>query len=179
MTTTETERRYPIGRFVYSGDESAEARKSAIEAIAALPSQLRGAVAGLTDEQLDTPYRDGGWTLREVVHHVADSHMNAYVRWKLALTEHAPTIKPYDESNWAKLPDSRLPIDVSLNLIDSLHARFGTLMSSMSESDWDRTYFHPEHRRAVPLREVLELYAWHGKHHTAHITSSKERNGWS
>jgi len=180
VTTTIPDVRHPIGRFEYDGDTSRAAIDRAIAHIDTLPMLLRAAVEGLTDGQLNTPYREGGWTPREVVHHVADSHMNAYIRCKLALTEHSPTIKPYDQAAWAGLADVRsVPIDVSLTLIDALHARWVALLRSMSDADFERTYVHPEQEHPVPLREVIAMYAWHGQHHTAHILALRDRNGWT
>jgi hypothetical protein len=179
MTSMIQDMRYPIGRFKYDGDSSREAIDHAIADIAALPALLRTSVDGLDTDQLNTPYREGGWALREVVHHVPDSHMNAYVRCKLALTEQSPTIKPYDEAAWAKLGDVKIvPVDVSLALLAALHTRWVALLTSLSDADFERSYIHPDHQRAVPLREVVALYAWHGRHHTAHISSLRERNGW-
>ena len=180
MTTTGSDIRHPIGRFQYDGDPSREAVNRAIADIEALPGLLRAAVDGLSDVQLDTPYRDGGWTPREVVHHVADSHMNAYVRCKLALTERSPTIKPYDQAAWAKLADvATVPVEVSLDLIDALHVRWVALLRSMSDADLERTYVHPEKDQPVPMREVIATYAWHGRHHTAHIMALRDRHGWT
>jgi hypothetical protein len=148
--------------------------------IAMLPDNLRAAVQGLTDTQLDTPYRDGSWTLRQVVHHVADSHMNAYIRFKLALTELTPTVKPYKEELWAELLDARsMPIAVSLTLIDALHERWSTLLRGMTDTDFSRTYYHPENDLVTPLTVVTMTYAWHGKHHTAVISKFRERQGWT
>jgi uncharacterized damage-inducible protein DinB len=179
MTTSSLTDRYPIGKFQYDDDPSRAAIDRSIATIASMPQSFRAAVAGLDDRQLDTPYREGGWTVRQVVHHVPDSHMNAYIRCKLALTEDKPTIKPYNEADWARLGDiATVPIDVSLTLLDTLHERFVALLRSMSDADFERCYIHPEHNRAVPLREVVALYAWHGRHHTAHIMSLRERNGW-
>lgn len=176
---TATDPSYPIGPFKYDGDRSAAARDARINDLEALPARLRDAVHGLNDEQLDTPYREGGWTVRQVVHHLPDSHMNSYVRIKLALTEVNPEVKPYDEAAWAELPDVRdLPIETSLTLLAALHQRLVSTLRNMSEEEFNRTYYHTEHRRAVPLHEVLALYAWHSKHHTAHITALRERNGW-
>lgn len=180
MTSTNQDERYPVGRFKYDGDSSRAAIEASIAMIASLPRKLRDSIAGLNDAQMNTPYREGGWTPRQVVHHVADSHMNAYVRCKLALTEDAPKVKPYDEALWANLPDvSKVPVDVSLGLIDALHERWVALLSAMPDADFERGYIHPEHNRTVPLREVAALYAWHGQHHTAHITALRERNGWT
>jgi hypothetical protein len=170
--------RYPIGKFQRPPSVPAPERAALIEQIAETPARLRDAVRGLTPEQFDTPYRPGGWTVRQVVHHVPDSHLNAYVRTKLALTEDQPTIKPYMEDRWAELADSRnTPPDVSLTLLESLHHRWVTLMNSLSDSDWQRTVIHPE-MGIVRLDQLLALYAWHGRHHVAHITSLRERMGW-
>ena len=168
--------RFPIGRFAFDGDVSEGARAARIADIEAAPRLLRAELETLSPAQLDTPYRDGGWTPRQVVHHVPDSHMNAYVRFKLALTEDAPTIKPYDEARWAELPDSRdTPIDVSLALLDALHHRWVTLIRSMSPADFSRTFVHPEHGRAMSLDQTLALYAWHGKHHVGHVRMARAR----
>lgn len=140
---------------------------------------MRDAVAGLTPEQLETPYRDGGWTLREVVHHVPESHMNSYMRFKFALTEETPTVKPYDEARWAKTPEVRdTPIETSLAMLEALHDRWVRLLRAMSADDFARTLKHPEHDGTMTLDTMLGLYAWHGRHHTAHITTTRERNGW-
>lgn len=170
--------RYPIGRFEAPPSVSFEDRRTWIQQIAELPSLLRRAVEGLDPEQLDTPYRNGGWTVRQVVHHLPDSHMNAYVRFRWALTEEAPLIKPYLETKWADLPDARsAPIDLSLALLDALHERWVYLMRAMSEEDWARRYEHPE-GGTMPLTRVLAMYAWHGRHHVAHITRLRERKAW-
>jgi hypothetical protein len=154
-------------------------RRSAIEEIAALPGRMREAVAGLGDIQLDTPYRPGGWTVRQVVHHVPDSHVHAYIRLKLALTEDAPTIKPYDEKTWAMLADSRLPVEVSLTLLDSIHARWVALCRNLKASDWARTFNHPEYPEGPRTIDwLVQVYAWHSNHHLAHITSLRKREGW-
>ena len=170
--------RYPIGDFDLAAPADPAMRAAAIEAVAALPARLREAVRGLTDAQLDTPYRPGGWTVRQLVHHIADSHMNGYIRVKLALTEDAPTIKPYDEKKFAALPDNRLPIDLSLNIIDGLHARWVTLYRSLTAEEFGRTFFHPEHGRLLTLETHLQSYGWHSRHHVAHITSLRQREGW-
>ena len=171
--------RYPIGEFqIESEDLTKEQRHLFIEQISIAPAQLRAAIAGLTDGQLDTPYRPEGWTVRQVVHHVPDSHMNAYIRFKLALTEDEPTIKPYNEALCAALDDSRLaPVDASLDLLESLHNRWITLLKLISPLDWARSFRHPERGR-VSLNMNVALYAWHGRHHVAHITSLRERMGW-
>jgi hypothetical protein len=174
-----TDLRFPIGRFSFAGENTDRQRREHVDAIAAAPAGLRAAVAGLTPAQLDTPYRLDGWTVREVVHHVPDSHLNAYVRFKLALTEEAPTIKPYDEQRWAQLADTRtVPPDVSLRLLDALHERWVALLRSLTAADWGRILHHPEHDHPLTLDETLALYAWHGRHHVAHITALREREGW-
>jgi DinB superfamily len=170
--------RFPIGKFHYEGAPSEEQRAKFIAEIEQTPAAIRAAVQGFGDQQLDTPYRDGGWTVRQVVHHVPDSHMNAYVRFKLALTENEPTIKPYAQDLWAKLDDSKsAPIGASLALLENLHSRWVCLLRSLNEDDWKRTFRHPE-LGLVPLEKNLALYAWHGKHHTAHITELRKRMGW-
>ncbi|MGA7342616.1 MAG: bacillithiol transferase BstA [Terracidiphilus sp.] len=169
--------RYPVGRYSAPAESGAEARREQLETLRWLPERLRAAVSGLSDAQLDTPYREGGWTVRQVVHHVADSHANAYIRFKLALTEDWPTVKPYDEAAWARLADSRLPIDGSLQWTAAMHERWVALLESLPEQDFERGYIHPEHGRQR-LAEVLAHYAWHSRHHTAHITGLRERKGW-
>jgi len=175
--TDQLDLRYPIGRFTPPAEYSAEVRGEQIDSLRQLPVLLRFAVAGLHDPQLDTPYREGGWTVRQVVHHLADSHANAFVRFKLALTEDWPTIKPYNEAAWAQLPDNLLPIDVSVAFIESLHTRWTALLDRMSESDFQRGYTHPENGRQ-DLSRALAIYAWHGPHHIAHITGLRQRQGW-
>ena len=174
----EQDLRYPIGPADKTTPLAAGERAQRIDAIAATPAQLRLAVAGLSDEQLDTPYRPGGWTVRQTVHHVADSHMNAFVRFRLGLTEDNPTIKPYDEQAWSELPDMQLPIDVSLQLLDGLHERWAHLLRAQPHSAFQRQIFHPENG-PMTLDAMLSMYAWHGKHHTAHITALRQRQGWS
>jgi hypothetical protein len=170
--------RYPIGQFTPPERATPAWRAQAIETIAQTPAQLRLAVHGLSEAQLSTPYRDGGWTVRQVVHHVADSHVNAYVRLKLALTENTPTIKPYEESLWAKLPDSDgVPIEVSLALLDALHTRWVALLRAMPDADFARRYDHPE-TGPHDVNYLLAMYAWHGEHHTAHITTLRRQRGW-
>ena len=172
--------RYPIGKFEPPANVADADRPALIDHIAALPANIRHAVAGLNDARLDTPYRDGGWTVRQVVHHLPDSHLNAYVRCKLALTEDEPTIKPYDEARWAELSDSRIvPIDVSLTLLDMLHERWVALLRSLGPAELRRTMRHPEHGRVMSIEYVMGLYAWHGRHHVAHITALREREGWN
>ena len=169
--------RYPIGKFQRPEEVTPDERERLVEEIEAAPAALSAAVAGLTESQLDTAYRPGGWTVRQVVHHVPDSHMNSYIRFKLALTENEPIIKPYEEQLWAELADSRLPIEVSLTLLDAVHHRWVYLLQSMSEGDFSRTFVHPAMGK-MRLDQNLALYAWHGRHHRAHITSLCERMGW-
>jgi DinB superfamily len=169
--------RYPVGKFSPPAAVTPQVRAAQIETLRLLPERLRKAVAGLNDAQLDTPYRDGGWTVRQVVHHFADSHANSYVRFKLALTEDWPTIKPYDEAAWARMPDSRMPIEPSLRFVDGIHARLVATLEAMSEDDFQRGFNHPERGR-VTLAGNLALYDWHSRHHVAHITRLRERNGW-
>ena len=169
--------RYPIGRFTPPASSGAATRAEHITALRYLPGNLQAAVSGLTNPQLNTPYREGGWTVRQLVHHIADSHANAYVRSKLALTEDWPTIKPYDEAAWARLTDSRLPVDCSLAMIAALHERWVALLESLSDSDFERGYVHPENGRQA-LATVLALYGWHSRHHTAHITGLRTRENW-
>jgi hypothetical protein len=169
--------RYPIGRFAAPAASSPGLRAEHIGTLRALPERLREAVSGLSDAQLDTPYREGGWTVRQVVHHFADSHANSYIRFKLALTENWPTIKPYDEAAWARLSDSGLPIDGSLKFIDALHARWVSLLECLSEEDFARGFTHPERGRD-DLNRALAMYAWHSRHHVAHITGLRARKGW-
>jgi hypothetical protein len=181
MTTTlrETDLRYPVGKFDFESPISDADFPMLIAAIAEAPGALRAAVAGLTRDQLATPYRPGGWTVKQVAHHVPDSHINAYTRFKLALTEDEPTIKTYDEAAWAELADSqKVPIEVSLDLLDALHLRWVALLRSMDPADFNRGLRHPEHGRVLTLRQMLGLYAWHGRHHVAHITSLRKREDW-
>ena len=173
-----TDLHYPIGKFIYEGHPTEDQKRSFLDDIARTPADLRAAVKGLTPAQLDTPYRLGGWTVRQVVHHVPDSHLNAYVRFKLALTEDEPTIKPYAEDRWADLADTRAtPVEVSLTLLDSLHDRWMRLLRSLTPEQWKRTFRHP-HLGPMTLEKTLALYAWHGRHHVAHITALREREEW-
>jgi hypothetical protein len=169
---------YPIGRFNFQQTIAAEAIPLFIQDIAAAPGAFRAAVAGLDDAQLDTPYRPGGWTVRQTVHHVGDSHMNSFIRCRLALTETEPTIRPYDQAAWAELPDMRtVPVEVSLRLIESLHTRWVVMLNSLKPADFDRGFRHPE-LGLMRLGTNIALYAWHGKHHAAHITGLRERMAW-
>jgi uncharacterized damage-inducible protein DinB len=170
--------RYPIGPFTFEGKLSSEQINRAIDEIAQTPARLRAAVDGLSAEQLDTPYRPGGWTVRQVVHHLPDSHLNSYIRFKLALTEDQPTIKPYDENSWSSLSDAQTaPPDISLDLLETLHRRFVIVLESLEPKDLARTFLHPEIGE-VSLEKNIALYAWHGRHHVAHITSLANRMGW-
>jgi uncharacterized damage-inducible protein DinB len=172
--------RYPIGRFVRPGDVTAAERAQSIDVVAGTPAALREAARGLDDSQLDTPYRPDGWSVRQVIHHLPDSHLNAYVRFKLALTEVEPTIRPYDEAAWAALPDGRSPLVAeSLALLDALHVRWVYVLRAMDAPEFARRLLHPEHPQApMTLDTMLALYAWHGRHHVAHITALRERMGW-
>ena len=171
--------RYPIGKFDVNASITAESRNAAIWHIAQLPEKLRDAVEGLDDPQIDTPYRPEGWTVRQVVHHLADSHINAVTRVRLALTEDTPTIKPYIEKKWAELPDcTSLAIETSLQILDGLHARWVTLLRSLKTADFARSIVHPEHQRPMSIDVLTALYAWHCRHHVAHITALREREGW-
>ena len=172
--------RYPVGPSPNRTELTPDERRAAIDDIAAAPVRMREAVRGLTEQQLDTPYRDGGWSVRQVVHHVPDSHLNAYCRLKIALTEDEPTIRPYDEAVWAELADSRnTPIEVSLTLLESLHARWVGLMRSMKDEDFRRTLKHPERPGlTLTIDWLVSLYGWHSRHHVGHITSLRERQGW-
>jgi uncharacterized damage-inducible protein DinB len=170
--------RYPIGKFHYEGPLSEEHKQESLNDIASTPANLRAAVKNLSEGQLDTPYRPGGWTVRQVVHHVPDSHMNSYVRFKLALTEDEPTIKPYAEDKWAELADTKAtPVEVSLALLDSLHDRWVRLLRSLTPDDWKKTFRHPE-LGTMTLEKTLALYAWHGRHHVAHITELRKQMSW-
>jgi len=173
-----TDLRYPIGKFHFDGPLSEEQKNTSLDEIARAPANLRAAVKGMSEAQLDTPYRPGGWTVRQVIHHVPDSHLNSYVRFKLALTEDEPTIKPYAEDRWAELADTKsTPIEVSLTMLESLHDRWVRLLRSLTLEEWKRTFRHPD-LGPMTLEKTLALYAWHGRHHVAHITGLREREGW-
>lgn len=170
--------RYPIGEFKYEGPLTDDQRAAFIGELEETPARMRVAVAGLNDEQLDTPYRPGGWTVRQVVHHVPESHLNSYVRFKLAITEDEPTIKPYFEDRWAELDDARqAPIALSLDLLEALHGRWVWFLRSLKQADFQRTFRHPD-LGIVSVDKNIALYAWHGQHHVAHITSLRARMGW-
>ena len=171
--------RYPIGKFSPSEAFTPESRAAALARLQALPGEIRAAVAGLDDAQLDTPYRDGGWTVRQVVHHVPDSHLNAYCRHKLAVTEDEPAIRPYDEKRWAELADARTaPPEISLLLLEALHPRWTLFLRSLDAADFARGFYHPESQRRMSLDWSVEMYAWHGRHHTAQIAALRAARGW-
>ena len=179
LNAQETEKtldpRYPIGPFHWGGTYSEDEIKEMIDRIEKFPSRLKMLVIGMTDEQLDRPYREGGWTARQVIHHIPDSHMNAYVRFKLALSEDKPTIKPYNEKAWAEMIDSRtLPPSVSLSLLSNIHERWSIILTAMKPEDFQRTLFHPEHMQMHTLSEMLAMYSWHGDHHYEHISLVKK-----
>ena len=177
--------RYPIGKssdqtYFDKEVDNEEAKRVYLADIKNCPYLLEEAVLNLDEQQLETPYRDGGWTIKQVIHHVADSHMNALIRFKLGLTEDNPTIKPYEEAAWANLDDYKnVPINVSMTLIHSLHIRWYVTIKNLSKSDWERTVFHPANGQKMTLWDLLKTYSWHGKHHVAHITNLRKRNGWS
>lgn len=173
------ELRYPIGLFTYEGSYTPEQRTQLINNLALIPGQYQQAVEGLSEDLLEIPYREGGWTIRQVVHHVADSHMNGYIRTKLALTEANPTIKPYEEARWAELGDTfHTPIQESLDLLQHLHVRWTNVFQAMQEADYQKTFFHPGSKQSVTLDYQLGNYDWHSRHHLAHITGLRERMGW-
>lgn len=171
---------YPIGRYQKPDNYTPELVQEWINVLQALPSWMDACIENLDEHQLQVPYREGGWTIQQVVHHVADSHMNAYLRLKLALTEDNPTVKPYDEKAWAELADVRIvPVNVSTTLLHTIHRRMVAIMQHMKPEDWERTYFHPEHKRSFPVWEMVALYAWHSRHHTAHIRQLRMRMNWN
>jgi len=177
MEQTIPDLRYPTGK--YEPKPFATAQKQAwLQDIQSLPRLLEAAVLNLDEAQLDTPYREGGWNVKQVVHHVADSHMNAFCRMRLTLTEDNPVIRPYEEKRWAELNDVRLPVNISLTLLHALHIRIHEMIKDLKDKDWQRPLIHPDQNRALTLWDLLGIYAWHGKHHTAHITSLRERMGW-
>jgi hypothetical protein len=172
------ELRYPIGKYQPPAEITPAQRAEWIDRIASVPARLRAALAGLSEAQLSTPYRDGGWTLRQVAHHVPDSHMNAYIRFKWTLTEDTPRIKAYAEAAWAELPDTReTPVEVSLTLLEALHQRWVVLLRSIPEAEWSRSFDHPENG-VTRLDRALGLYAWHGDHHIGHVDGLRRRSGW-
>jgi len=171
--------RYPVGKFAMPAEWDAGSIAECRKDLAELPAKLRNAIAGLSDAHLDTPYRDGGWTVRQTVHHVADSHLNAYCRFRLALTEHVPTIKPYLEERWAELPDARtLPVAPSLAILDGVHTRLLALIDTMTPEQWQTRFMHPERGDTMTLAQTAGLYSWHSRHHVAHITRLRALRGW-
>lgn len=170
--------RYPIGKFQAAESYSSKDLEGFVSRIASLPERLESAINGLTTAQLDTPYREGGWTVRQVVHHVADSHLNAYIRTKWALTEETPTIKAYDEKAWATTPEMTADPALSIRLLKALHARWTILLGGLSDLDVQKTFIHPATRKSVRLDQLMAMYAWHGDHHLAHITELKKANNW-
>lgn len=172
-----TDHRYPIGKFIPVAF-SAEEKEKLMWEILFLPRQLEMSILNLDEHQLNVPYRDGGWNGRQVVHHVADSHMNAFIRFKLALTETNPTIKPYNEAAWAEMSDYRMAVNISLTLLHALHNKWFDILKNMSDDDFNRTVYHPQHQKEITLWNMLGMYAWHGKHHCAQINSLRERNKW-
>jgi DinB family protein len=175
---TSTDPRYPVGKFQLPTSITDDMRRQWIGDIEALPRKMRESVRGLNDQQLDTPYRDGGWSVRQVVHHVPDSHMNAYIRLKLALTEDNPTIRPYEEGEWAKLEDTRsAPIEVSLSLLENVHARWVILLRALKPADFSRGLVHPDHGQRN-IDWLCAMYSWHSHHHVAHITNLRQQKGW-
>lgn len=179
MTNTSIDPRYPIGKFKLQ-EYSDDLKKQMIRDIKFLPNDIEIAIQSLDEAQLDTPYREGGWTVKQLVHHIADSHMNAFMRFKLALTEDNPTIKPYEEDSWVRLADvSEVPVNVSVTLLHALHRRWTVLCESISAADWmNKSVYHPEKKVDMSLWMLLGIYSWHSKHHTAHITNLKEQKGW-
>ncbi|MEO6671001.1 MAG: YfiT family bacillithiol transferase [Ferruginibacter sp.] len=170
--------RYPIGKYVEQPFSSTQLKEWLLD-IQSLPQQIEYAITNLDYQQLDTPYREGGWTIKQVVHHVADSHMNAYIRFKLGLTEETPVIKPYDEAEWAKLSDTtNLPINISITLLYALHSRWQEILKHITPDQWNRKIFHPEHSKEMTLWYLLGMYAWHSRHHVSHITSLRKRMDW-
>ena len=170
---------YPVGRYQKPEGYTPGLKKEWIAVLQALPSWMDACIENLDEHQLEIPYRAGGWNIRQVVHHVADSHMNAYIRLRLALTEDNPTVKPYIESAWAELPDvATVPVNVSVTMLHAMHRRIVALLQAIAPEDWERTYYHPEHKRDFPLWEVVAMYAWHSRHHTEHIMQLRERMNW-
>jgi hypothetical protein len=173
------ELKYPIGRYQKPEAFTPELKQEWISVLRALPSWMDACIENLDEHQLQVPYREGGWTIQQVVHHVADSHMNAFIRLKLALTEENPTIKPYNEKAWAELPDNKfVPVNISVTLLHALHRRLVAILENISPSDWMRTYYHPDHKRDFPVWEVAALYTWHSRHHTAHIMELRKKMNW-
>lgn len=172
---TDEELRYPIGKFKAPASYTPEDLRNMTATIREFPGRLRHAIIGLTEKQLDTQYRTGGWSIRQVIHHVADSHMNSLMRFKWALTEENPTIKPYEEADWALLPDYRMPVEPSLKILEGVHQHWAALLETFTEDQWNRTFVHPESGSTTQLKKALALYAWHSKHHLAHVTETTKK----
>ena len=169
---------YPIGKFSVPDSYTPELRSEYTNTIQSLPKRLKEATQGLSDEQLDKPYREGGWSIRQITHHLADSHINSFTRFKLALTEVNPSIKPYNQDAWIDGPDASLPIEASQSILDGLHARLSYLMKNMTTEDYSRTLFHPEYKKSLPLDMMAALYSWHSNHHLAQVVNMVKREGW-
>lgn len=170
--------RYPIGKYIEQPFSEAQMKEWLLD-IQSLPQQIEYAIINLDQHQLETPYREGGWTIKQVVHHVADSHMNAYIRFKLGLTEETPVIKPYDEAAWAEMNDTKnLPVNISITILYAVHARWQEILKNIKTDEWNRKVFHPEHKKELSLWFLLGMYAWHSRHHVAHITSLRKRMDW-
>jgi hypothetical protein len=175
---TKNDERYPIGKFESKATYTVQEIQECIDRITALPALLEAEVQGLTDSQLDTPYREGGWTVRQVVHHVPDSHMNAYIRMKWALTEQNPLIKAYDEKGWAETQETKSSPEISISFLKALHTKWVALIKTLTASDLQKGFIHPDTKQHIPMSRLIATYAWHGDHHLAHITSLKKRMGW-
>lgn len=170
--------KYPIGKYIEQPFSASQLKDWLLD-IQALPQQIENAASNLDEAQIKTPYRPGGWTVHQLVHHIADSHMNAYIRFKLGLTEHNPTIKPYEEKDWANMADTKnLPVNISITLLFALHHRWHEILKNISDAEWNRTVYHPESKKEMTLWYLLGMYAWHSRHHTAHITALRDREGW-
>ena len=179
MEITLEELKYPIGRYKQPDAYTPQLLKEWVAVLQALPSWMDACIENLDESHLQTSYREGGWTIQQVVHHIADSHLNAYIRLKLALTEDNPTVKPYDENAWAKLIDTQVvPVNISITMVHTLHRRMVALLNHLQPAEWERTYFHPEHKRNFPIWEMVAMYAWHSRHHVAHITQLREHMNW-
>ncbi len=179
MTDTLEQLKYPIGRFVPQTEYTAEDLKEWINTLKAIPGWMDACIENMDEFQLKTPYRPGGWTVQQVVHHMADSHMNAFIRLKLALTEDNPVVKPYSEQRWAELIDSDIvPVNISVTMLHTIHIKMVAIMNNMQPEDWNKTFYHPEHQRSITLWQLAALYAWHSRHHAAHITTLRDKNGW-
>ena len=172
--------KYPVGRYEKPEQNMPGLQRESLNVLRQLPMWMDACIENLDEAQLYVPYRPGGWTIAQVVHHVADSHMNAYIRLKLAMTEDNPTVKPYDEKAWAELPDNNsVPVNISVTMLHAMHRRMVALLEAMTPQDFERTYYHPEHKRDFPIWEMVAMYAWHSRHHTAHIMELRKRMNWN